>query len=150
MKFKSLFSPVCFAITTMLLISCNSASNQERNQEVAESSATLTVEQRLENVKSDLKFAKAELAKSGDYDCCIQPGCDWCVLHEGECACHDNLTAGKEVCPGCGLGWHNGKGVVQGVKASQVKWNITHEHGEAAGHGEGEDGGEDQEGGHKH
>ena len=125
MNFKLFFWAICLLVTTILLISCNSASNQEKNQEIVESSVPLTVEQSLENINSELNLVKAELTKEGRYDCCIQPGCDWCVLHEGECECHDNVKAGKEVCPGCGLGWHNGSGVVQGVKTSQVKWNIT-------------------------
>ena len=151
MKFKSLLFPVSFVIALVVLVSCNSASDQEERQEVAEETVALTVEERLEDVKGELKEIKAELTKEGYYDCCINPACNWCLLNEGECDCHDNLKAGVEVCPGCGLGWHNGKGVVKGVEASQVKWNITHEHGEEAEHGESEDGGEDhKEDGHKH
>ena len=140
-----IFLQICF----LTFISCQSQ-DHEHSAETAEHQTELTTEQRLENVKSGLKLVKAELTQSGDYDCCIQPGCDWCVLHEGECECHDNIKAGKEVCPGCGLGWHNGKGVVQGVDAKEVKWNIVHEHG-AREHGK-EDHSEDEqkEGGHKH
>ena len=147
MKLKSLL----LLILLIIFASCQSKNSREETPVTEEEPAKLTTEQRLENIKSELKLVKAELTKEGSYDCCVQPGCHWCVLHEGECECHDNVKTGKEVCPGCGLGWHNGKGVVQGVKASQVKWNITHENGEAAEHGEGEDGGEDhKEGGHKH
>jgi len=42
------------------------------------------------------------------------------------------VAAGNEVCAGCGLGWHNGEGIVEGVKAVDVKWNIVHSHEEAA------------------
>ena len=147
MKLRTLGVLIFLQIGFLTFISCQSQEH-EHSAETAEHQTELTAAQRLENINSDLKFVKAELTKSGDYDCCIQPGCDWCVLHEGECECHDNIKAGKEVCPGCGLGWHNDKGVVADVKASQVKWNITHEHG-AAEHGEG--GEEDpKEGGHKH
>jgi len=150
MKLRKLGGLIFLQICFLTFISCQSQ-DHEHTAETAEHQTELTTEQHLASVKSDLKLVKAELTKLGDYDCCIQPGCDWCVLHEGACECHDNIEAGKEVCPGCGLGWHNGKGVVQGVKASQVKWNISHEHGDAAEHGDGEDGGEDhKEGGHKH
>lgn len=139
MKLRKLCVLIFLQICFLTLISCQSQ-DHEHTAETAEHQTELTSEQRLENVKRDLKFVKAELTKSGDYDCCIQPGCDWCVLHEGECECHDNIEAGKEVCPGCGLGWHNGKGVVQSVDAKEVKWNITHEHGH-----EGEDGEDDHD-----
>ncbi|NIR52583.1 hypothetical protein GWO43_28745, partial [candidate division KSB1 bacterium] len=99
----------------------------------AQQVARLTPEERLGNIRTNLKEIKMELAKDGKYNCCTQPTCDWCALHEGECPCHDNLNVGKEVCPGCGLGWHNGNGVVEGVETSQVKWNITHQHA-AGGH----------------
>lgn len=104
-------------------VNCQSAEKEEVKQSV-----TLSPEARLEKIKLDLKEVKAELTQTGNYNCCIQPTCSWCVLHEGECECFDNLKGGKEVCPGCGLGWDNGQGVVEGIKASQVKWNITHEH----------------------
>ncbi|MFQ5675791.1 MAG: hypothetical protein ACE5G1_07850, partial [bacterium] len=82
---------------------------------------------------------------------CIQPACNWCLLNEGDCDCHENLKAGEEVCPGCGLGWHNGRGVVKGVKASQVKWGITHQHGDEGDHGNESHGEEDHgNSGHKH
>ncbi len=142
---------IVFFVLVVLFVACGPAEEPAKEDHESHEVVPMTGEGRLDNIHDELKMVKAEMTKDGSYDCCIQPGCDWCVLHEGECECHDNIKAGEEVCPGCGLGWHNGKGVVQGVKASQVKWNITHEHGEAAEHGEGEDGGEDhKEGGHKH
>jgi hypothetical protein len=111
-----------------LALACQQPDAQEHAVQEPEEPMVLSTEERLANVQSDLKMVKADLTNNGKYNCCVQPACDWCLLHEGNCACYDNLKAKKEVCPGCGLGWHNGKGVVQGVKASQVKWNITHEH----------------------
>ena len=77
--------------------------------------------------------ATTTTSDEGKYNCCVKPSCDWCALHEGSCACFTNLQAGEAVCPGCGLGWHNGQGIVEGVDAKDVKWNITHEHA-AGGH----------------
>lgn len=116
-----------------VLVSCQSAgkSTQEEQPETKSQTASLRPAERIATLKGELKSLKTELANEGEYNCCIHPACNWCLLHEGECGCYDNLKAGKEVCPGCGLGWHNGNGVVQGVEAGQVKWNITHEHGEA-------------------
>ena len=82
----------------------------------------------LEQIKTRLEDVKTRLFDQGKYNCCVQPSCDWCALHEGSCDCFPNLQAGEEVCPGCGLGWHNGRGVAEGIDAGDVKWNITHEH----------------------
>ena len=90
---------------------------------------------RLEELRAALADVTAELNQGGEYNCCVHPPCTWCALHEGTCTCFDNLQQGAEVCPGCGLGWHNGQGVVEGIDATDVKWNITHEHGESGGHG---------------
>lgn len=133
MKLGSILLQGAFVFTLFVLISCNSADNQEQADQVAETEVAdegviLTPEARLQNVKADLKAVKADLTKDGKYDCCVHPTCDWCALKEGKCTCHDNITVGKAVCPDCGLGWHNGEGSVSGVKASRVKWDITHEH----------------------
>ncbi len=86
----------------------------------------------LEQIKTRLETLKTRLFDQGKYDCCVQPSCNWCALHEGSCDCFSNLQAGDAVCPGCGLGWHNGQGIVEGVDAEGVKWNITHEHAPGA------------------
>ena len=97
------------------------------------SSTPPSPEVELEQIKTRLEEVKARLFDQGKYNCCVKPSCDWCALHEGTCACFTNLQAGEAVCPGCGLGWHNGQGVVEGVDARNVKWTITHEH-PAGGH----------------
>ncbi len=119
---KFIFLSALLAIF-IIMPSCTTSSDQ--NEQTAEN---FSPESQLVKVKKELKDIKAVLAKEGEYNCCIQPTCNWCVLHDGDCECYDNLKAGKEVCPECGLGWHNGQGVVEGITASQVKWNITHEH----------------------
>ena len=96
-------------------------------------SAPVSPESELADVKERLEAARTRLFDEGKYNCCVKPSCDWCALHEGSCACFTNLQAGEAVCPGCGLGWHNGQGIVEGVDAKDVKWNITHEH-PAGGH----------------
>ncbi|MFQ5707851.1 MAG: hypothetical protein ACE5HO_10405 [bacterium] len=110
-------------LSMVVLLSCQSTGKQDKN-------ANLTPEARLEKIKGNLKLVKAELAKEGEYNCCIQPACNWCLLHEGECDCNVAVKKGEEVCPGCGLGWHNGQGAVPGVKATEVKWGLAHEHEE--------------------
>lgn len=122
-KFLILF----ILISLLVLVSCQSTKKE------TEQTANLSPENRLEQIKTELKEVKAALTKEGEYNCCIQPTCNWCVLHDADCECYDHLKSGKDVCPECGLGWHNGKGVVEGVTASQVKWSIIHEH-ESAEH----------------
>ena len=79
MKLRKLCVLIVLQICFLTLISCQSQ-DHEHTAETAEHQTELTTEQHLASVKSDLKLVKAELTKSGDYDCCIQPGCDWCVL----------------------------------------------------------------------
>ncbi len=119
-----------------LIISCQSPEKgheTETTQSSPDTTSTLSPEARLKNIGTELKILKSELAADGKYNCCVNPACDWCALKEGECLCHDNLLAKKSICPDCGLGWHNGQGVVEGVKVGQVKWDITHQH-PAGGH----------------
>ncbi len=118
-------------LNSLIFVSCQSTENTEKNQNTAIKTqlVSLTAEQKIVTIKGDLRAVKKELADDGKYNCCIHPACNWCLLHEGSCDCYDNLKQGEEVCPGCGLGWHNGDGVVQGITAKQVKWDIKHEHG---------------------
>lgn len=123
-------------ILGLQVFSCQNAehtADKQENPQKTDEAADVSPEANLEQIRDDLKTVKAQLAKEGKYNCCVQPACDWCALHEGECPCHENLKAGKSVCPGCGLGWHDGNGVVPGVEADEVQWDITHEHA-AGGH----------------
>jgi hypothetical protein len=97
------------------------------------SSTPMSPDAELGQIKTRLEAVKTQLFDQGKYNCCVEPSCDWCALHESACDCFANLQADEAVCPGCGLGWHNGQGIVEGVDASDVKWNITHEHS-AGGH----------------
>lgn len=95
-------------------------------------SAASSPEAQLEEIETRLNAVKTQLFDEGEYNCCVDPPCNWCALHEGSCACFTNLDSGEAVCPGCGLGWHNGQGVVEGVDPDDVEWTITHEHPEGA------------------
>lgn len=144
MKLRSWSRLALLQICFLMFVSCQS---QEQGQTHGDGTAEhtheegtgdhehMTQDQRLGNIKAELSLLKSELAEKGNYSCCVQPACDWCLLYEGSCQCYNGIKAGKEVCAGCGLGWHNGKGVVKGIDAKKVKWNITHEHGEGS-HGE--------------
>ena len=129
MRFKNYFLFCVPLLTIFMLFACDSAEKSRPPQKETK----LTAEERLEGIKGDLKLVKAELANEGEYNCCIQPTCNWCALNEGDCECYDNLKDGGKVCPGCGLGWHNGKGVAEGFQANEIKWDIAHEHHEHEG-----------------
>jgi hypothetical protein len=120
------------------LLSCQPAPEPAQEEEPPEATqpeeVPLSPEEQLKQISAALDDVKSELANAGKYSCCTFPTCNWCALHEGACSCYANVEAKKEVCPGCGLGWHNGNGMVEGFEASQVKWNITHEHPAAGGH----------------
>lgn len=138
MKFKKLSLALVLA---GVLFSCQPAEEQQDQGESSPltsraegSTQEPSPEARLEAIHGDLADVIAALNEDGDYNCCVQPACTWCALHEGNCTCFSNLQEGAEVCPGCGLGWHNGEGAVDGIESGDVKWNITHEHGDG-GHG---------------
>ncbi len=61
------------------------------------------------------------LMEDGVADCCINPGCAFCVLAADGCPCAGNLAKGGPVCPECWGGWQSGQGMLPGVKAEEVK-----------------------------
>ncbi len=75
----------------------------------------------MDEARSTLAKAKADLMKKGQYACCIQPGCDICPLSANMCPCAGNLLQKKPVCGECFAGWHAGQGALAGVKVEQVK-----------------------------
>lgn len=107
-----------------------SAQQEPKQATTPQSTKTAPPSDRLQAVRAEIQKAKASLVKEGKYRCCVSPSCDWCLLtdEDSACECMANLKAGKEVCPGCGLGWHNGQGIAKGIEKSRVKWNISHEH----------------------
>ena len=136
---------VGFVVASVSCRVSHGATSEETQHEHGEQHAHSPAGEQLEQIRSSLLEVTTALNEEGKYNCCVAPRCNWCALHEGECECFDNIQQGAEVCPGCGLGWHNGSGIVDGVDAGDVKWNISHSHGEE--HGPDEDGSEGQ---HEH
>ena len=75
----------------------------------------------MEKVKSDIESLKMKLAPEGKYACCIDEGCNFCLLHRGECDCAKDLQKGEKVCIECYVGWQEGKGNIPSIKKDQVK-----------------------------
>lgn len=60
-------------------------------------------------------------AKKGEYNCCVNPPCEFCAVHMAKCPCGKSLSAAKAVCRECKGGWEAGEGRLAGIKPSNVK-----------------------------
>jgi len=88
-----------------------------------------TPEQKLEAVRSDIQALKVELAQAQKYSCCIQDGCNMCLLQEGSCPCQSELESGRHVCVECYAGWQQDKGAAEAIKKEEVTTSfVKHEH----------------------
>ncbi len=72
-------------------------------------------------VKKHLDKAKAAAARKGMYMCCIKPSCEWCMVHMGNCTCHEGVVKGMGNCRECHGGWEAGQGSVPGVTRDDVR-----------------------------
>jgi hypothetical protein len=78
--------------------------------------------EQLTQVKSELEIAKKSLVNEGeDYNCCINPTCNWCALFDNHCHCAEHLVKDEPVCPECVRGWRKGNGAVADIDPSKVK-----------------------------
>jgi hypothetical protein len=118
-------------LTLTSLFAC--AREAERPQQEVTAEAVVvqkTPEQKLEAVRADIQTLKVELAQAGKYSCCIQDGCNMCLLHEASCPCQKELESGRHVCMECYAGWQQGKGAIEGIKSEAVTTSfVKHEHG---------------------
>ena len=63
----------------------------------------------------------ATLMEDGVADCCIEPGCAFCVIAADACPCAGSLAKGGPVCPECWGGWQAGQGMLPDVKPEKVQ-----------------------------
>jgi hypothetical protein len=80
-----------------------------------------------QRLHTELERVSQAAARKGQYNCCINPPCEFCAVHMAKCPCGNMLAAGKPVCRECMGGWHVGEGRVTGVKAEDVKAMSTKE-----------------------
>jgi hypothetical protein len=85
----------------------------------------------LKAARRGLDSAKAKLAASGGYSCCVKPSCDMCLRTRGACTCAADVAAGKGACGECHAAWKGGRGAMKGITADDVKLRPTC-HAEAA------------------
>lgn len=78
-------------------------------------------EKDLQTAKTKLAAAKKIAQAKGRYACCVKPSCDLCLRKNGSCACAANVARGLGACGECMAGWQNGRGILKGVRAEDVK-----------------------------
>ncbi|MCK6558235.1 hypothetical protein HUU39_12410 [candidate division KSB1 bacterium] len=120
---------VNWLLALMFLAACTKETETPPGSTSQPPAVAKTPEQKLEDVRADIKALKTELAQAGKYFCCIQEPCNFCLLHEGSCPCLHELESGEHVCVECYTGWQQDKGIVKGIKKEQVTTSfVKHEH----------------------
>jgi hypothetical protein len=71
-------------------------------------------------IKGEVEQAKENLARKGQYSCCVHPACSQCLLKYGHCHCREAVKKDGPCCGECTEAWIEGKGAVEGVTA----WDI--------------------------
>lgn len=61
------------------------------------------------------------LVRSGLYDCCMKPGCDHCILKEGQCDCYESIRKSEPICGECLKGYKAGKGKLKLVSIPELE-----------------------------
>ncbi len=116
MRFSAIFA--VFTLISFLLISCVPP----------EEAPDLTTEEKISQINEWLPDLKMELAMDDKYACCLQEGCNECILAHGSCPCYNNLQAGDPVCGECYVGWQQGKGIDNDFTKDDVKLDTEHAH----------------------
>jgi len=90
--------------------------------------ADLSFDEQLASIVHDTEAAKRGLAAKGDYNCCVMPTCNWCLINDKHCGCAIHLNKGESVCGECGQAWTVDRGIVAGVEIEDVKWGPGEAH----------------------
>ncbi len=69
---------------------------------------------------SNLETYKSQLVAQGKYNCCVSPGCNECVIRNGECHCRRVVEKDGPCCGECTQGWIEGRGNVEGVNREEI------------------------------
>lgn len=77
-------------------------------------------EAQVSHIKGEVEQAKENLARKGQYSCCVRPACSQCLLKYGHCHCREAVKKDGPCCGECTEAWIEGKGAVEGVTA----WDI--------------------------
>jgi hypothetical protein len=111
-------------LSTLVLLITLSLAGCAPPQEEAE----LTADEKIEQMNTWLGDLKMELSMEGQYACCLQRGCNECILAHGSCPCYNNLQEGRPVCGECYAGWQKGEGIDNEFTADDVRLDTDHSH----------------------
>lgn len=118
-------------ILSMLILGACSEQKSDMTAEVKKVKfADLPFDEQLAKIAHHTETAKKGLAAKGEYNCCVMPTCNWCLINDKHCTCSIHLNKGEAVCGECGQAWAMGRGIIVGVEAEDVKWgpNEVHAH----------------------
>jgi hypothetical protein len=120
---------VCAVIAVLVGFASTGLAHEGRRKKLPKTKAAAD----LKTARRDMDAAKAKLAATGNYACCVKPSCDLCARTKGACMCAADIAAGKGACGECHAGWKAGRGSLEGVKAADVKLlSACHAEGETA------------------
>jgi len=77
-------------------------------------------EAQVSRIKGEVEQAKENLARKGQYSCCVRPACSQCLLKYGHCRCREAVKKDGPCCGECTEAWIEGRGAVEGVTAWQI------------------------------
>lgn len=114
---------------SMLMLGACSDQKSDMPAEVKEVNfADLSFDDQLASIVHDTEAAKKGLAAKGEYNCCVMPTCNWCLINDKHCGCAIHLNKGESVCGECGQAWAVGRGIIAEVDAEDVKWGPKEVH----------------------
>lgn len=119
-------------VAVMLLMLILGACSEQKSDMPAEvkkvNFAELSFDEQLASIVHDTEAAKKGLAAKGEYNCCVMPTCNWCLINDKHCGCAIHLNKGESVCGECGQAWAIGRGIIARVDAEDVKWGPKEVH----------------------
>src|SRR5579871_6687239 len=74
-----------------------------------------------QQLRRQVETATAKAAGKGEFACCIQPTCSWCMLQIGKCTCALGVGSGRWACRECHGGWEAGQGRIPGKSRDDVR-----------------------------
>lgn len=121
-----------YLVIVILSLLMFGACSEEKSDMTAEDKkvkfADLSFDEQLAKIVHHTETAKKGLAAKGEYNCCVMPTCNWCLINDKHCTCAIHLNKGEPVCGECGQAWAVGRGMIPGMDAEHVKWGPKEEH----------------------
>ena len=119
---------VAVMLSMLMLGACSEQKSDMPDEAKEVNFADLSFDKQLASIVQNTETAKKGLAAKGEYNCCVMPTCNWCLINDKHCGCAIHLNEGHSVCGECGQAWAIGRGVLAGVEAEDVKWGPKEVH----------------------